>query len=105
MKRQARHELNPPIRLLLTVAASSILLLTAFQQSSSTLLAQSTVSDSETLIIEDVGQSEVVAFGKSLIIKGRVKNAFVFGGDATVEGEVAEDVAWGARLYKRLQAR
>lgn len=49
--------------------------------------------DQQTMVIESSAQSEVVAVGKKVIVKGKLKNVLVFGGDVVVEGEVAEDVA------------
>lgn len=53
----------------------------------------STSEDEKTLIIEDAKDSEVLAFGKNVIIKQHAKGVFAFGGDIIIEGRVDEDVA------------
>lgn len=53
----------------------------------------STTEDQQTLIVEDAKESEVLAFGKNVIIKQHAKGVFAFGGDVIVEGKVDEDVA------------
>jgi hypothetical protein len=61
-----------------------------------TLFAQSptpAVSDAKTTVIDDAPEMEVLAFGKSIIVKKRAKSAFAFGGDITIEGQVEGDVA------------
>lgn len=55
--------------------------------------AQEEGAGSKAMVIEDSSQGEVIAFGKTVMIRGKVKNALVFGGDVIVEGEVLEDVA------------
>ena len=53
----------------------------------------STSEDNKTLIIEDAKDSEVLSFGKNVIIKQHAKGVFAFGGDIVIEGRVDEDVA------------
>ncbi len=53
----------------------------------------STSEDGKTMIVEDAPDMEVYAFGKSVIVKQRVKGVLAIGGDITVEGSVSEDVA------------
>ena len=53
----------------------------------------STSEDQTTVIVNDAPEQDVIAFGKSIIIKKRAKSALAIGGDITVEGEVDEDVA------------
>ncbi len=53
----------------------------------------STSNDGTTITVNDAPEQDVIAFGKSIIIKKRAKSALAIGGDITVEGDVAEDVA------------
>ena len=53
----------------------------------------STSEDDKTLIIEDAKDSEILAFGKNVIVKKHAKGVFAFGGDIIIEGRVDEDVA------------
>jgi hypothetical protein len=53
----------------------------------------STSDDQKTLIVEDAKDSEILAFGKSVIVKQHAKGVFAFGGDIIIEGRVDEDVA------------
>lgn len=53
----------------------------------------STSEDQKTLIVEDAKESEVLAFGKNVIVKKHAKGVFAFGGDVIIEGRVDEDVA------------
>jgi hypothetical protein len=46
-----------------------------------------------TVIIEEVKDGEIFAFGKTVIIKKSAKGVLVFGGDVVVEGRIEEDVA------------
>ena len=53
----------------------------------------STSEDETTLIVEDAGGSEVLSFGKNVVVKKHAKGVFAFGGDIVVEGAVDGDVA------------
>ena len=53
----------------------------------------STSDDGSTITVEDAPEMEVVAFGKSVIVKNRAKGVLAIGGDVTVEGSVSGDVA------------
>jgi hypothetical protein len=53
----------------------------------------STTEDQKTLIVEDAKESEILAFGKNVIVKKHAKGVFAFGGDVIIEGRVDEDVA------------
>lgn len=53
----------------------------------------STSEDDKTLIVGDAKESEVLAFGKSVVVKTHAKGVFAFGGDIVIEGRVDEDVA------------
>ena len=59
------------------------------------IFAQTQIStpDEKTMIIEDAPEMEVVAFGKSVIVKHRAKGVLAVGGDVIVEGSVDGDVA------------
>ncbi|HUF05321.1 MAG TPA: hypothetical protein VMM38_14250 [Aridibacter sp.] len=69
--------------------------------------SQTTLSepDNETLIVEDAPEMEVFAFGKTVIIKNRVKGVLSFGGDVIVEGNVTGEVATiGGTVYQKKDA-
>ena len=53
----------------------------------------STSDDQTTITVNDAPEQDVIAFGKSIIIRKRAKSALAIGGDITIEGDVAEDVA------------
>jgi hypothetical protein len=53
----------------------------------------STSDDGSTLTVEDAPDMEVVAFGKSVVVKNRAKGVLAIGGDVTIEGSVSGDVA------------
>jgi hypothetical protein len=53
----------------------------------------STSEDGGTMTVEDAPDMEVVAFGKSVIVKNRAKGVLAIGGDVTIEGSVSGDVA------------
>jgi hypothetical protein len=52
-----------------------------------------TEPNENTVIIEEVKDGEIFAFGKTVIIKKSAKGVLVFGGDVVVEGRIEEDVA------------
>lgn len=62
-----------------------------------TLYAQQTITtepnNNDVLIIEEVKEAEIFAFGKTVVIKKSAKGVLVFGGDIIVEGRVEGDVA------------
>ncbi|MBS1792623.1 MAG: hypothetical protein JSS81_02145 [Acidobacteria bacterium] len=71
-----------------------LLLLLLFQFAGFAQAGGITVSDDEkTLIVEDAKDSEILAFGKNVIVKQHAKGVFAFGGDIVIEGRVDEDVA------------
>ena len=53
----------------------------------------STTDDNKTLIVDDANQSEILAFGKNVIVRQHAKGVFAFGGDILIEGKIDEDVA------------
>lgn len=62
--------------------------------------------DDTTVIVNDAPEQDVIAFGKSIIIKKRAKSALSVGGDITIEGEVSEDVATiGGNVVQKGQTR
>ncbi|MCO6510191.1 MAG: hypothetical protein J5I65_05300 [Aridibacter famidurans] len=74
---------------------------------SAAIWAQTTLSepDTKTLVVEDAPEMEVFAFGKTVIVKNRVKGVLSFGGDVIVEGRVAEEVATiGGTVYQKKDA-
>lgn len=61
-----------------------------------TFYAQTGVSlnaETNTLTIEDAGDSDVFAFGKNVVVKRHAKGVLAFGGDVVIEGRVDGDVA------------
>lgn len=52
-----------------------------------------TQTQNDVLIIDEIKDGEVFAFGKTVIIKKEVKGVLVFGGDIIIEGKVEGDVA------------
>lgn len=83
---------NLSLQKLLQSVYAVILLMFLFQTS---FYARSvTISENnETLIVEDAGESEVLAFGKNIIVKKSAKGALALGGDIVIEGKVDGDVA------------
>lgn len=64
------------------------------------------VVDEKTLVIDDAPDMEVLAFGKSVIIKKRAKSVFSFGGNILIEGNVEGDVGvLGGSLIQKEGAR
>ncbi len=49
--------------------------------------------DQKTLTVENAPEMEVIAIGKSVIVKKHAKGVFSFGGDVVIEGRVDGDVA------------
>jgi hypothetical protein len=65
----------------------------------------STSEDGTTMTVDDAPDMEVVAFGKSVIVKNRAKGVLAIGGDITVEGSVSGDVATiGGSIIQRADA-
>lgn len=59
------------------------------------LLAQSQMTlsaDQQTMIVENAPETEVISFGKTVIVKQSAKGVFAFGGDIIIEGRVEGDV-------------
>ncbi len=50
-------------------------------------------TENNIIIIEEVSDAEVFAFGKTVVIKKSAKGVLVFGGDIIVEGKIEGDVA------------
>lgn len=92
-----------PIRqVLLAVFFLSAFLLVAQAQSSS---SESIIVNENTLIIDEVKDTEVFAFGKTVVVKKGVKGVLVFGGDIIVEGNVSEEAATiGGSIYQKENA-
>jgi hypothetical protein len=61
--------------------------------------------DNNTLIIEDAPEQEIFSYGKTVIVKQRVKGVLSFGGDVIVEGSVDGDIATvGGSVIQREKA-
>jgi len=74
--------------------------LTAFAQTQLT-----TSDDEKTVTVNDAPEMDVIAFGKSVIVKNRAKSVLCIGGDILVEGRVEEDVvAFGGSISQRENA-
>lgn len=93
-----RFELS---RILLSLFLLAGLHAIAFAQSTNI----STSDDGKTLVVGDAGESEIIAFGKNVVVKGRAKLVFAFGGNVTVEGFVETDVATvGGSVFQKENA-
>lgn len=55
--------------------------------------AQISEQNGKTLIIENAPEMNVIAFGKTVIVRSNAKEVFSWGGDVIVEGRVEGDVA------------
>lgn len=53
----------------------------------------STSEDGQTLFVDDAPEMRVIAFSKTVVIRNRAKEVFVWGGDVRVEGSIDGDVA------------
>ena len=66
---------------------------------------QLSTPDDKTLIVEDAPEMDVIAFGKSVVVKKNAKSVLSVGGDVVVEGAVAEDVvAFGGSVVQKQEA-
>ncbi|MGH9819052.1 MAG: hypothetical protein ACRD43_02685, partial [Pyrinomonadaceae bacterium] len=66
---------------------------------------QLSTPDDKTLVIDDAPEMEVIAFGKSVVVKKRAKSVLSVGGDVLVEGAVEEDVvAFGGSITQKQEA-
>jgi hypothetical protein len=52
-----------------------------------------TSDDQTTVIVNDAPEQDIIAFGKSVLVKKRAKGVLAVGGDVIVEGRVEGDVA------------
>lgn len=69
----------------------AFILFTAFALYSQTTITEA--PNEKTVIIDQVTDSEIFAFGKTVIVKKQAKGVLAFGGDVIVEGNVEDDVA------------
>ena len=61
----------------------------------------SMTADQSTMIVDDI-PTEIIAYGKNVIVKKHAKGVLAIGGDITIEGAVDEDVAAvGGSIYQR----
>lgn len=86
-----------------------LLLLISFPVSSVlTIYAQTQIGtgpDEKTIVVDDAPDNDVIAIGKSVIVKKRAKSVVAFGGDVIVEGRVEEDVAtFGGSITQKQDA-
>jgi len=72
------------------------------------ILAQaelSTSEDEKTVTVDDAPEMDVIAFGKTIIVKNRAKSVLSFGGNIQIEGRVEEDVvAIGGSISQKQDA-
>lgn len=67
-----------------------------------TVNAQENSAAENILVIDEVKDTEIFAFGKTVIVKKEAKGVLVFGGDVIVEGKVQEEVATiGGSVYQK----
>ena len=78
-------------QLTLLIAATACLLILGTLVSAQNQF--SVTPDNKMMLIDDAPEMEVVAFGKTVIVRGRAKGVLAVGGDVIVEGRVTEDVA------------
>ncbi len=58
-----------------------------------TMITFSEQDDGQTLVIDNAPDMNVISFGKKVVIRGKAKEVFAWGGDVVVEGTVESDVA------------
>jgi hypothetical protein len=75
---------------------TSLLFITIYSQTQPTF-----TTEQDKIIIEDAGENETFALGKTIVIRGKAKEVLALGGDVIVEGEVSGDVATiGGSIYQ-----
>ncbi len=78
------------------IAAATLRLVLAVCILQLAALAQAQIStspDEKTLTVDDAPEMNVIALGKTVIVKQRAKGVLAFGGDVIIEGRVEGDVA------------
>lgn len=75
-----------PLRFLAALLSTLLFILTIHAQ-------QGLELSENTLIVDKAQETEIFAFGKTVIIKNQAKGVLAFGGDVIVEGKVDGDVA------------
>lgn len=65
--------------------------------------SNTSISEKENVVtIDDISDTEVFAFGKTVVIKKGAKGVLVFGGDIIVEGNIEEEAAViGGSIYQK----
>lgn len=68
-----------------------------------TMITFSEQDDGQTLVIDNAPDMNVISFGKKVVIRGKAKEVFAWGGDVVVEGTVESDVATlgGSVIHKQ----
>lgn len=67
--------------------------------------AQTAATNENTVVIDEVKDTEIFAFGKTVVIKKEAKGVLVFGGDIIVEGKIEEEAATiGGSIYQKENA-
>lgn len=88
-------------RLTLNLCIYTILLFTSVYSQTQPVIT----TEQDKIIIEDAGENETFALGKTIVIRGKAKEVLALGGDIIVEGEVSGDVATiGGSIYQRKDA-
>jgi hypothetical protein len=77
----------------LSICVALLLLLLSTIASAAVGPQISVSEDGKTMTIEDAPDQEVFSFGKTVIVKNRVKGVSAVGGDIRVEGNISGDVA------------
>lgn len=65
----------------------------SFEARAVNMITFSQEDDGQTLIIENAPEMNVISFGKKVVVRGKAKEVFSWGGDVVVEGTVESDVA------------
>jgi hypothetical protein len=80
------HNFKSGLKLWQIVSASLLILCGVF-------FIHAQAVENNTIIIEEVSDAEIFAFGKNVVIRKEAKGVLVFGGDIVVEGKIEGDAA------------
>lgn len=93
------HDLNRHLQTILPDKCKSLLHIfflvcfLSFVVFSQDLTTSTDLEGDRTLIVNEAPEMNVIAFGRSVVIRQQAKEVFVWGGDVTIEGRVEGDVA------------
>lgn len=79
--------------ILIAFLCAGFLVFSPFEARSVTMITFSQEDDGQTIIIENAPEMNVISFGKKVVVRGKAKEVFSWGGDVVVEGTVESDVA------------